>query len=91
MLEGKVIIVTGAGGGIGRALAMECARAGAAVVVNDIGVSLSGEADDLGAAEKVVSEIKAGGLSPRPTASRNLATRRALFGQPSTHSVASTV
>lgn len=61
MLKDKVIIVTGAGGGIGRALALECARAGAAVVVNDIGVSLSGQADDLGAAEKVVQEITAAG------------------------------
>lgn len=61
MLENKVVIVTGAGGGIGKALAVECARAGAAVVVNDIGVSLSGAAEDLGAAEKVVQEIEAFG------------------------------
>lgn len=59
MLQDKAIIVTGAGGGIGRALAIECAKAGAAVVVNDIGVSLSGESDDLGAAEKVAKEIEA--------------------------------
>jgi len=61
VLENKVVIVTGAGGGIGKALAVECARAGAAVVVNDIGVSLSGAAEDLGAAEKVVQEIEAFG------------------------------
>lgn len=61
MLNDKVIVVTGAGGGIGKALAVECAKAGAAVVVNDIGVSLSGEADDLGAAGKVVKEIESFG------------------------------
>lgn len=57
MLDGKVVIVTGAGGGIGKALAVECARAGASVVINDIGVSLSGDADDEGAAQTVVNEI----------------------------------
>lgn len=61
MLKDKVIIVTGAGGGIGKALATQAAMAGASVVVNDIGVSLSGEADDLGAADKVVHEIQAAG------------------------------
>jgi NAD(P)-dependent dehydrogenase (short-subunit alcohol dehydrogenase family) len=43
MLEGKVAVVTGAGGGIGREIALAMALAGAKVVVNDIGASLSGE------------------------------------------------
>jgi NAD(P)-dependent dehydrogenase (short-subunit alcohol dehydrogenase family) len=43
MLEGKVAIVTGAGGGIGREIAVAMAVAGAAVLINDIGVSLTGE------------------------------------------------
>jgi len=43
LLENKVVIVTGAGGGIGREIALEAARAGARVVVNDIGVSLTGD------------------------------------------------
>jgi NAD(P)-dependent dehydrogenase (short-subunit alcohol dehydrogenase family) len=43
MLEGKVAVVTGAGGGIGREIALAMALAGAAVVVNDVGASLSGE------------------------------------------------
>jgi len=59
MLEGKVILITGAGGGIGRALALGAARAGAKVVVNDIGATLQGERSDLGAAQRVVEEILA--------------------------------
>ena len=43
MLDGKVVVVTGAGGGIGREIAVAMALAGAAVVVNDIGASLAGE------------------------------------------------
>ena len=61
MLEGKVIVVTGAGGGIGRDIALAMARAGARVVVNDIGASLSGEGADAGPAQKVVDEIRAAG------------------------------
>ncbi|MCZ2499109.1 SDR family NAD(P)-dependent oxidoreductase [Xylophilus sp. Kf1] len=61
MLEDKVIVVTGAGGGIGRDIALAMARAGARVVVNDIGASLSGEGADAGPAQKVVDEIRAEG------------------------------
>ncbi|MGH7090375.1 MAG: SDR family NAD(P)-dependent oxidoreductase, partial [Stellaceae bacterium] len=43
MLEGKVAVVTGAGGGIGRAIAIAMAKAGAKVLINDIGASLAGE------------------------------------------------
>ena len=59
LLAGKVIVVTGAGGGIGRDMALAMAKAGARVVVNDIGASVSGEGNDAGPAQKVVDEIKA--------------------------------
>ncbi|MGB7181130.1 MAG: SDR family NAD(P)-dependent oxidoreductase [Burkholderiaceae bacterium] len=61
MLEGKVIIVTGAGNGIGRDFALALARAGARVVVNDLGTSASGEGADKGPAQAVVDEIRAAG------------------------------
>ncbi len=59
MVEGKVVVVTGAGGGIGRDIALAMAREGAKVVVNDIGASVSGEGADAGPAQSVVNEIKA--------------------------------
>ncbi len=63
MMDGKVALVTGAGRGVGRGIALELARAGAAVVVNDLGVSLTGEsgADEGSPAEQVVAEIVAMG------------------------------
>jgi NAD(P)-dependent dehydrogenase (short-subunit alcohol dehydrogenase family) len=61
MLEGKVVVVTGSGGGIGRDIALAMAREGARVVVNDIGASLKGEGADEGPAAAVVAEIKAFG------------------------------
>ena len=61
LLEGKVVIVTGAGGGIGRDFALAMAAEGAKVVVNDLGSSVSGEGKDAGPAHKVVEEIKAQG------------------------------
>ena len=61
MLEGKVVVVTGAGGGIGRDFAHAMAASGAKVVVNDLGTSVKGEGKDAGPAHKVVDEIKAKG------------------------------
>ena len=61
MLEGKVVVVTGAGGGIGRETALAMAREGARVVVNDIGVSLDGADTGDNPAEAVVAEIRAAG------------------------------
>ena len=61
MMEGKVALVTGAGRGVGRGIALELARAGAAVVVNDLGVSLDGQPADGSPAEQVVAEIVAAG------------------------------
>jgi len=62
MMDGKAVLVTGAGRGVGRGVAMAMASAGASVVVNDLGVSLTGDNQgEASPAEQVVEEIRAMG------------------------------
>ena len=58
LLEGKVVLVNGAGRGIGQQIAMTCAQEGARVVVNDVGGSVSGEGSDLTPAQETVAKIE---------------------------------
>ncbi len=64
----RVAVVTGAGGGLGRTYAVELARRGAAVVVNDLGTQPDGSGEDVDLAQRVVDEIV--GAGGRATASR---------------------
>ena len=61
LLDGKTVVVTGAGRGIGRSISLLMAKYGASVVVNDLGGSASGEGEDIGPAQEVVNEITAAG------------------------------
>src|SRR6516162_7693401 len=61
LCEGRTVIVTGAGRGIGREHALAFAREGARVVVNDLGVALDGSGGNAGPAQQVVDEIRAAG------------------------------
>ena len=70
VVAGKVAIVTGAGRGIGRGIALLLAAEGARVVVCDIGASLQGEGNDAGPAQETVAAInKAGGKAIASTLS----------------------
>lgn len=78
-LDGKTVVVTGAGGGIGREVALAAAREGARVVVNDVGASLQGEGADEGAAQKVVDAI--GAFGGEAVASRDSVAEAASAGR----------
>ena len=60
-VKNKVVLVTGAGGGIGRDFALALGAEGAKVIVNDLGTSMNGEGRDVARAQAVVDEIVAAG------------------------------
>ena len=92
LLTGKVAIITGAGGGIGREHALYFAKEGAKVVVNDLGGDRAGGGKGSDMADKVVAEIKAAGGEAVPNYD-SVATREgadSLSSPPSTSTASST-
>jgi NAD(P)-dependent dehydrogenase (short-subunit alcohol dehydrogenase family) len=67
LLDGKVVIVTGAGGGVGEGIAKLAAKEGASVLVNDLGGDPNGTGADTAPAQRVVDEIKAAGGNAAPS------------------------
>ena len=80
--DGRVCIITGAGGGLGRSHALELARRGAQVVVNDLGGALDGSGESASAALAGLHAAAAWPDAPRPVSADDLLPERALDGDP---------